>query len=38
VDEIVAFVNGGIGLEDKDDFEVAAVEREGALEDFCDLD
>lgn len=36
VEETVALVKGGIGLVEDEDFDVAGVENDGALEDFCD--
>ena len=36
VEETVALVNGGIGRVDDEDLDVAGVESDGALEDFCD--
>jgi hypothetical protein len=38
VEETVALVNGGIGRVDDEDLDVAGVESDGALEDFCDWD
>jgi hypothetical protein len=36
VEEAVALVNGGIGRVEDDDLDVAGVEIDGALDDFCD--
>ena len=36
VEKTVALVIGAIGLADKDDFDVAGVDSDGAFEDFCD--
>jgi hypothetical protein len=38
VDETVAFVIGGIGLVEVDDFDMAVVDSEGVLEDLWDWD
>ncbi len=36
VEETVALVIGAMGLVEEDDFDVAGVESDGALEDHCD--
>lgn len=38
VEETVALVSGGMGLVEDEDFDVAGVEIDAALEDFCDCD
>jgi hypothetical protein len=37
-EETVALVKGGIGREEDEDLDVAGVESDGAVEDFCDWD